>query len=216
MQSSRLAVFDLDRTIVTDNCSFSFCRYLVSQKVLPASSLFHSLFYYIRHIFFGLDLPSLHFNVFHALLKGESMEMIEKNVDPFLRNYLFSKIYPPVLLHLRRAQHLGCRTLMLSNSPSFLVSKVANMLGIEESYSTEYGVDDDHRLSHVVSIMQGEQKAAHVERIASQLFIEKGEISAYTDSFLDLPLLLSVGQPFAVNPDRLLRKFSRDHQWTIL
>jgi HAD superfamily hydrolase (TIGR01490 family) len=213
---SHLTVFDLDRTIVADNCSLNFCRYLVQKNVLPSSFLIYSLFYYLKHLFFGMSLSDLHNQVFEHLLRGKPLEQLEENVEPFLKNYLFSQIYPPVIAELRLAQHLGHYTLILSNSPSFLVEKIAQLLGVNEWRATQYAVDKERKLCHITSIMQGAEKASCVQEIAEKLSIEKEQITAYSDSFLDLPLLLTAGTPIAVNPDRKLRRFSEQHQWPIL
>ncbi len=213
---SQLTVFDLDKTIVSDNCSFVFCRYLVAKKVLPFSSLFYSLFYYVKHVFFGMSLNDLHAKIFKRLLKGRSLEKLEDKVGPFLQEYLHSKFYPPVLAKLKLAQHLGHYTLILSNSPSFLVEKIAQMLGVNEWRATEYAIDKEKNLSHIASVMQGDEKAFCVKEIADKFSISKDKITAYSDSFLDLPLLLTAGTPVAVNPDRKLRSFSLQHDWSIL
>jgi HAD superfamily hydrolase (TIGR01490 family) len=212
----QLVVFDLDRTIVADNCSFCFCRYLVTKNVLPYSSLIYSFFYSIKHIFFGMSLTDLHTKVFEHLLRGRPLKELEEHVEPFLRGYLNSRVYPPVIAQLRLAQHLGHYTLILSNSPSFLVEKIAQLLGVNEWRATHYAVDKERNLCHIASIMQGEEKASCVEKIAYKLSIPKEKITAFSDSFLDLPLLLSAGTPIAVNPDRKLRRFSELHQWAIL
>ncbi len=216
MPWSHLTVFDLDRTIVSDNCSFDFCRYLVVKKVLPSYSLLFSLFYYVKHVFFGMSLAQLHDKVFEHLLRGRSLNMIEDNVEPFLQEYLFSRIYPPAVSKLKLAQHLGHYTLILSNSPSFLVGKIAQVLGVNEWRATQYAVDNERKLCHIASIMQGEEKASCVQEIASRLAIGKDKITAYSDSFLDLPFLLTAGTPIAVNPDRKLRRFCVENQWLIL
>jgi HAD superfamily hydrolase (TIGR01490 family) len=216
MNWSHLTVFDLDRTIVADNCSLGFCRYLVRKNVLPSSSLIYSLFYYLKHVFFGMNLLNLHNRIFDHLLRGKSLEQLEENVEPFLKDYLLSQIYSPVLAELRLAQHLGYYTLILSNSPSFLVEKIAQFLGVNEWRATQYAVDKERKLCHITSIMQGEEKASCVQEIAKKLSIEKEQITAYSDSFLDLPLLLAAGTPIAVNPDRKLRRFSEQHKWSIL
>lgn len=216
MPWSHLAVFDLDRTIVADNCSFRFCHYLVAKKVLPSVSLLYSLFYYVKHVCFGMSLTRLHSKVFECLLQGRPLKIIEENVEPFLKDYLFSRIYPPVLTQLKLAQHLGHYTLILSNSPSFLVEKIAQILGVNEWRATQYAVDKERNLCHIASVMQGEQKASCVQEIADRLSIAKDKITAYSDSFLDLPFLLKAGTPIAVNPDRKLRRFSLQHEWPIL
>jgi HAD superfamily hydrolase (TIGR01490 family) len=215
-EKSGIAAFDLDRTIIAGNCSYDFCRYLIAKDVLPFSSLAYSLFYYVKHIFFGMNLSDLHDKIFEHLLKGRSLERIAENVEPFLQDYLFSRIYPPALSELRLAQHLGHYTLILSNSPHFLVEKIAHLLGVDEWRATQYAVDKEHNLCHITSIMQGEEKASCVQEIARRLSIAKEKITAYSDSFSDLPLLMTAGIPIAVNPDRKLRRFSKRHQWLIL
>ena len=163
-----------------------------------------------------MSLAQLHDKVFEHLLKGRLLETIEQHVEPFLQDYLFSRIYPPAIAKLRLAQHLGHYTLILSNSPSFLVEKIAQLLGVNEWRATEYAVDKELKLCHIASIMQGKEKASCVQEIAGRLCISKEEITAYSDSFLDLPFLLTAGTPIAVNPDRKLRRFSEEHQWAIL
>ena len=216
MQWSHLTVFDLDRTIVTDNCSFDFCRYLVAKGILPSRSLVYSLFYYLKHLLFGMSLTKLHDKIFERLLQGVSLEKIEENVHPFLQEYFFSQIYPPVLAQLRLAQHLGHYTLILSNSPSFLVEKIARLLGVNDWRATEYAVDNEKKLCHIASIFQGEDKASFVQEVAARFSIRRDCITAYSDSFLDLPLLLAAGTPVAVNPDRRLKRFSEHQNWQIL
>jgi HAD superfamily hydrolase (TIGR01490 family) len=213
---SHLTVFDLDRTLVANNSSLDFCRYLVQKNVLPSSSLLYSLFYYLKHVLFGMSLSDLHNRVFEHLLCGKSLGQLEENVEPFLKDYLFSQAYPPVFAKLRLAQHLGYYTLILSNSPSFLVEKIAQLLGVNEWRATQYAVDKERRLCHITSIMQGEEKASCVQEVAKRLSLGKEQITAYSDSFLDLPLLLTAGTPIAVNPDRKLRRFSEQRKWLIL
>lgn len=216
MPWSHLTVFDLDRTIVAANSSLDFCRYLVSKKVLPSISLLYSVFYYIKHVFFGMSLVQLHTKIFERLLRGRSLKVIEENVEPFLQEYLSSRIYAPALAELRLAQHLGHYTLILSNSPSFLVEKIAQALGFNEWRATQYAVDNELNLCHIASIMQGKEKASCMQEIADRLSIDKDKITAYSDSFLDLPFLQAAGTPVAVNPDRKLRRFSEQHKWPIL
>jgi HAD superfamily hydrolase (TIGR01490 family) len=211
-----LVVFDLDRTLVSSNCSFSFCRYLVAKGVLPLSSLLHSCCYYLRHVFFGMSLLDLHAKVFEHLLKGNPLSWFESHVTAFLQGYLPTQMYLPAIAELRRAQHLGHYTLILSNSPSFLVEKISHMLDVDEWRATRYAVDREKNLCHIASVMEGEEKASCVREIAARLSISKERIAAYSDSIHDLPLLLSVGTPVAVNPDRKLRQFSLERHWAIL
>jgi len=216
MKWSRLSVFDLDHTLVKGNCSFSFCLYLVSKNVLPAYSLLYALYYYVRHHIFGLSLEKLHNHIFQLLLRGRSLPQLEEHVELFVDTYLDKAINASTLLRLRLAQHLGHYTLILSNSPSFLVAAFAKCLGVDDWKATRYGVDQEKNLSHIDFILQGKEKADYVNELACRLHISKEDVTAYSDSYLDLPFLLTAGTPVVVNPDRKLRKYSESHDWTVL
>jgi phosphoserine phosphatase len=178
--------------------------------------MLHSAMYYFRHVFLNMSPSELHNQVFKRFLKGRTIESLEKEVDAFIEKYLEKNLYAPVLCKLKLAQHLGHFTMILSNSPSFLVKKIAKALGVNDWKGTEYAVDKEQRLCHIASIMQGEEKAACVLKIAEKLGVSSSEITAYSDSIWDLPLLLASGTAVAVSPDRKLRTYSLKHQWTII
>jgi len=209
-------VFDLDRTLIVSNCSVHFCRYLVSKGILSPLTLLHSALYYFRHVFLNMTPSELHSRIFERFLKGRSLESIEKEVDAFLERYLKSALYFPVLCQLKLAQHLGHYTLILSNSPHFLVKKIAEALGVSQWRATEYAVDKEQKLCHIASIMQGDEKASCVLKVAEELGIPSSQITAYSDSIWDLPLLLTAGKAIAVHPDRKLRAYSLKHEWKII
>jgi putative phosphoserine phosphatase / 1-acylglycerol-3-phosphate O-acyltransferase len=71
-------------------------------------------------------------------------------------------------------------------------------------------------LCHIASIMQGEDKASRVLKGAEQLGVASSQITAYSDSIWDLPLLLAAGEAVAVRPDRKLRSIARQAEWNIL
>jgi HAD superfamily phosphoserine phosphatase-like hydrolase len=212
----KLAVFDLDGTLVRGSSSFSFCHYLVKKKVLPFSAKFYAGWNYLCHLYGKRSLLQLHHCIFERLLKGRFFSSLEEHVEPFLHEFLFKSWYIPALSRLQLAQHLGEYTLILSNSPSFLVKPIARILRVDAWQATEYAVDEERRLSHVASIMQGEEKAEYVLKVAREFGFEIAAISAHTDSLLDLPLLLAAGEPIGVNPDRGLRTLCKQNNWEIL
>src|SRR5258708_281826 len=97
--------------------------------------------FYLGHLFFVLILTKLHHAIFNKILFGLSMHFLEDQVQRFLKEYLFSALYMPAVYRLRLAQHLGHYTVILSNSPSFLVKSVADFFGVNEWRATEYTLD---------------------------------------------------------------------------
>ncbi len=211
----RMSVFDLDRTLVFGNSSFAFCQYLIARGVLSHRCMGYAAWCYVRHVYFGMPLKTLHEKVFERLLRGKSIKLLESHVAPFVEHYLSRHVNPSALACLRLAQHLGEYTLILSNAPQFLVSHFALALNVHEWHSTQYAVDAQNNLTEIQSILQGEEKAARVHEVMQRLKIAKSAVTAYSDSYLDLPLLLASGTPVAVNPDRKLREFSQQQNWAL-
>ena len=125
-------------------------------------------------------------------------------------------LYYPTFNRLRRAQHQGHYTVILSNGPSFIVGPIAEYLGVNEWYSSHYDVDDKGNFSAVRFVLLGEGKATCMDELAGRLETSRSKVTAYSDSDLDLPFLKAAGTPVAVNPNAKLLKISKEHSWEVL
>lgn len=193
-----------------------FCRYLVRHKLLPKTTLIYAGWMYLRHVFLGLSLSHLHRAVFESTLKGRSLVFLERHVEPFLKQYLPSSLNHKVFARLKAAQSAGEKTLILSNSPAFLVSKFARYFGVDAWRSTEYALDSRGCLSGIRTLLNGEEKASSALKLAESWGILLKDVVAYSDSHWDLPLLQIVGRAVAVNPDRKLSRVALVRGWEIL
>ena len=160
-----------------------------------------------------LGLKALHEKVFDSILKGLSIHILQEHVESFLDDWLKEDIYFPSFSELRRAQHLGYYTVILSNSPNFLVERIAKRFNVSDCQSTEYEVDKDGTLCHISHIMDGEDKAAYVAYLLARLGEDENHVIAFSDSYSDLPLLLRADSAVVVNPDRRLNKVALKFNW---
>lgn len=211
-----ISAFDLDHTLIQGNCSASFCRYLHRHGVLSFRTVLQSLLYSIRHRFLGMTLAELHHSVFNKVLRGKPLELLEKYVDKFVTETIEKSLYMPAFLRLKRAQQLGHYTMILSNSPSFLVERFAKILKVNAFHATEYAVDENKCFQTIKKILEGKDKAHHIKTMAKKLGIFLEQITTYSDSVLDLEFLEAAGNPIAVNPDKKLRAISVQKQWSII
>lgn len=209
----QVCVFDLDRTLIKTNSSFQFCLYLYHRNVFSWLHVLRSCLYYIQHRFLGLSLTELHEKTFKTVLQGMSLSLISAHVKEFVDHWLVEALYIPAIAELRRAQHLGYYTLILSNSPSFLVKPIAEWLNVTDWKGTEYGVDKDGKLCHIAHVLSGKEKAGQLRNLIRKLGLTKNNVIAYSDSVSDLPLLESAGQAVVVNPDRKLKRISQAQNW---
>jgi hypothetical protein len=63
--------------------------------------------------------------------------------------------------------------------------------------------------------MHGAAKATAVQELADTHGIDLEHSFAYSDSSNDIPLLSSVGNPVAINPDTTLRTHARTNEWPV-
>lgn len=212
----RLSVFDLDHTLLTVNSSYHFGVYLYRQNFFSFPSLLASLCYYAYHKLFGMSVQKLHKKTFQMLFKGVSAEELQKHAAVFLEEQLTKKFYKPALERLREAQEKGDYVLILSSSPDFLVKPIAEWLGVDAWQATIYAVDDCGRLSHLASILEGQDKADYLAHLIKKMNISSSSITAYSDSHLDLPVLKMAGKAIGVVPDFYLKRICQEKGWEII
>lgn len=204
-----ISVFDLDHTLLHKNSSVFFCKYLYKKKLFSFTSILFSAFYYIRHRYFALSLASFHKKVFAKILRGLSIDLLEREVDLFLEENLESLFYPPAIERLEESRALGYQTAILSSSPDFLVSAISRRLKVDDWMASQYKIDKDRCLCQIAVIVQGEEKARWVEDKQK----EGKVIVAYSDSYLDRRFLEAADIAVVVNPDRKMQKIARQKGW---
>ncbi len=209
-------LFDLDQTLIEKNSSFAFCRHLCNQRILKKAALAQAFFSRWQSKALNLSLREIHSLLFQRVLKGLRQEDLENEVDGFLNQFLWSSIYPPTFSVLKRHQHLGAKVMLLSSSPAFLVRKVAKRLNFDHWIGTEYNLDENGRFASIKRFMDGEEKAKQLKSLCKERGILLAKTTAYSDSYHDLPFLLSAGKAVAVNPDRRLLAYAKQHQWETL
>lgn len=181
-----------------------------------ASSLFRALLIFFEYRFCDLGLQQLHNKAFHILLKGKKFSLIEEEMRQFLAADFYRFFYLPSFSRLRRAQHEGHYTVILSSSPSFIVGPIAEYLGVTHWQSSEYEIDQNGRLKRVKFVLSGEEKARYLAEFARVRQVGFDRVVAYSDSLLDLPFLLAAGKAIVVNPSKGLRQISKRKSWEII
>jgi HAD superfamily hydrolase (TIGR01490 family) len=195
----KLAIFDLDRTLLAANSSYQ-----------------SATFAYFCHRAFSTPLATLHQNHFDEFFAGKQHQIFEEQAQLFVEECCTSLIYAPAFRRLVNLRDNGHYVVILSGSPTFLVKPMAKHFGIAQGVGTEYAVDAAGHFSHVSHVMDGPDKAQFAQEIAEELEISRRDIEAYSDSHFDLPLLQIAGKAVGVNPNKKLRKLCISNGWEIL
>lgn len=214
--SPGISVFDLDHTLLNVNISYSYGSYLCREKIFSRVPFYLGVLAYFRHLFLGMPLRELHQRIFKLLFKGHYKEMISKQASLFLEKNLNSFLNDKAVKRLHEARKNGDYIVILSSSPDFLVQLVAEYFLADEWKSTIYEANSEGILSSISHVMDGEDKADYVVRLAKKLGIPLQKVVAFSDSHHDLPLLNKVGKAVGVMPNCILRKECLRKSWEII
>lgn len=211
-----ISVFDLDHTLLKENCSYSFGSFLYKKGILSFPKMCSNLGNYALHKGGIFSIERLHKKIFETTFKLLPKPFFQTWATKFLEDHLETLINQNVLDRLYAAQKEGHFTAILSGSPDFLVCIVAKHFKVNTFRATEYTVDREECFHGISSVLDGFGKANFLRKIANQLKIDLSDTYAYSDSYLDIPFLEIAGKAIGVNPDKKLKKICKSRAWEII
>lgn len=216
MSKIRLAIFDLDHTLVSTNISFAFGKFLFLKGKMPLSCMLRSSAAYFAHKVLGTSLEKVHNQILKAYLNRLPKEDLTSLSSEFIDKKLNGLLDPKVVEEMNKAYREGALISLCTSSPDFLVSLIASKLSIELWCASRYKFDKRGYLCKIDPIVNGPEKASFIQKVLEKEKISREEVIAYSDSFLDLPMFELSGHPVAVNPDRRLKRHSLLKNWRVL
>jgi HAD superfamily phosphoserine phosphatase-like hydrolase len=204
-----VSFFDLDHTLLKVNSSFQFGSYLYNNHQFSFLEMLRLIAAYGLHKVSFYSLSEVQKVIFNRLFNGHACQPIYDFAESFIDSHFQRMLYQPAIKQLKLAQELGHHTVLLSSSPDFLVELFAKRFSMDAWESTHYAIDQEQHFYGISSIFQGDDKARYVEETIRKFGVSKNQTFAYSDSYLDLPFLKSVGIPVGVNPDRMLRNWCK-------
>lgn len=184
--------------------------------MLPFNCMLRLFSFYLFYKMGIISIKQLHEATFKHFFFDLPANTVDYHATQFITQSFKKLIYLPAFSKLQEAKNEGYYTAILSSSPDFLVEKVASFFEVDIWDSTIYQKNKFNHFSHILQFMEGEQKARSLCELIHDLQIPRDDVTAYTDSYQDLPLLQSVGNPIGVNPDRRLKAICRRQHWPII
>jgi phosphoserine phosphatase len=126
-------------------------------------------------------------------------------------------IYSEAAALIAEHKAAGRDVVIVSTSGSEVVEPIAEMLGADLAVATRMAVDEAGKYTGDIEFYAyAENKAKAILELAEERGYDLSRSFAYSDSATDVPMLEAVGHPYAVNPDRALRKEAVAREWPIL
>ena len=214
----RLALFDLDNTLLAGDSDFEWAQFLIEQGVLDREVYeARNLEFYEQYKAGTLDIRQFLDFQLKPLARHERAVL-----DDWHREFMTRKI-APIISGAARAlvqKHRGDLCAIVTATNSFVTAPIAHAFGIAHLIATEPEQRDGRFTGGVAGTpCFREGKVTRVEAWLAELghtFATFERSWFYSDSINDLPLLSRVTDPVAVDPDERLRAHAERDAWPIL
>ena len=212
----RLAVFDLDRTLVPGSTLMELGRALADRRVIDRSAV-------ARHavraaVFARRGLPDARIDRVRDCVLAAAADRDQEELASVAREIgprIASGAYPAARWLIDRHHLAGDVCVVLSASPQELVEAVGAALGADEAIGTRAEVVDGRLTGRLDGpFCHGSGKLDRLRDVLGPVDLDRA--AAYADSGSDLPLLRACGHAVAVNPDRRLREEASARGWPVL
>lgn len=216
----RLALFDLDNTLLTGDSDYEWGQFLVDAGVVEREAYeAQNRVYYDQYVAGTLDIHEYLGFALRPLAEHSDADLARWHAD-FMHRRILPMIAPRaralVRSHLERADL--CALVTATNS--FVTAPIAREFGIPHLVATEPEVRDGRFTGRVAGTpCFREGKVRRVDEWLRGMGRALGafsESSFYSDSHNDLALLERVSRPVAVDPDATLAAEAAKRGWATI
>lgn len=212
-----LALFDLDETLISGDCSSLWSAFMVEQGWVANAEIFLQQDAEMMRLYaLGQMDMTEYMNWTLTPLKGRSVAEVAAMVERFVHEVIAERVYANAQTCLDEHRAQGSRTIIISASGEHLVSAIARFLGVHETLAIGVEIVDGLYTGFTQGVLTfREGKVARLMDLLNQDSTPLVSARFYSDSHNDLPLLTKVGKPVAVNPDAILLQHARQAGWPI-
>ncbi|WP_342245848.1 histidinol-phosphatase [Pseudomonas sp. OTU5201] len=213
----RLALFDLDNTLLAGDSDHAWGDYLCERGILDGIA------YKARNDEFYQDYLAGRLNIQDYLnfsldiLGRTEMAQLDQWHREFMRDCIEPIILPKAEALLAEHRAAGDKLLIITATNRFVTAPIAQRLGVETLLATECEMADGRytgRTTDVPCFREG--KVTRLARWLAENRLNLDDSSFYSDSLNDLPLLEQVTYPVAVDPDQKLRAEAERRGWPVM
>jgi len=208
-------IFDVDRTVVKKTTAQYFILTAIKEKILRYSQISNLPIELIKYKLSHLDQNFIENTV--KKLAGIKKSDLERVSEICFNKYIKQNIYCGAAQMIRSAQDKNEKVIFATSSFDFIIKPLENFFGIEGSLASKMEYKDGITTGNLdgYSVFGPKKKIASLEWIAHN-GINLKDVSFYSDSYTDIPLLEVCAIPVVVNPDNILKKHAIKNGWEIL
>jgi HAD superfamily hydrolase (TIGR01490 family) len=213
----KLALFDLDNTLLAGDSDYEWGRFLIKKGLVDEDSYeAKNNRFYEQYKQGTLDIYEFSAFSFQPLAE-RSMEELEQLHGEFMRNVIQPMIGEKALALVNKHKEQGDMVMVITATNSFITKPIVRAFGIEHLLATEPKIVNNRYTTEIDGVPCFHE--GKVQRLENWLAANNMSLQGscfYSDSINDLPLLEKVDRPVAVNPDEKLAALAQQRNWEII
>ncbi len=212
------AFFDLDKTIIAKSSTLAFSRSFYQGGLITRKSVLRSGYAQFVFLVGGADHDQMERmrRYLSEQATGWDVQTVKDIVADTLHHIVDPLVYEEavdLIEHHRREAH---DVVIVSTSGAEVVEPIGEMLGADRVIATVMVQDAGRYTGEIGFYAYAENKVLAIREMAEREGYDLANSFAYSDSSTDIPMLETVGNPYAVNPDKALRRVAVERGWPIL
>ena len=204
-----LVLFDLDETLICEDSTGLWLRWLVSQGFAPATLIEQEQALMAQYYQGSLSIEE-YMRTTLSPLEGMSTLTVSGWVRRFIQRDILPRVYPSARERMAWHQQRGDKVMVVSASGEHLVVPIAEQLEAHGALAIGVEIVDDRYSGQTYGTMT--YKDGKVTRLNDWLAIQQesafAKTWAYSDSLNDLPMLEHADHACVINPDEPLDRKS--------
>ncbi len=213
-----VAAFDLDGTVMTTNVieTYLWLRLPELGMVERASELFKVAAQLPNYLGAERKDRGVFLRQVYRRYQGARLTELERFVDERLTPFVLDRTSPEAIRRIRDHRDAGHTTVLITGVIRPLTRPFEGLF--DHIVAADLAIDGEGICTGFLTgpPMVGDSRAAWLTHFAGLHGLDLNASFAYADSHVDLPMLRTVGNPVAVNPDIGLMRAARESGWSIV
>ena len=212
------AFFDLDKTIIAKSSTLAFTKPFQAGGLISRRAVLRSAYAQFVYHVGGADHDQMEKmrEFLSSLSAGWDVQTVRDIVAETLHHVVDPLVFDEAVSLIEEHHLAGRDVIIVSASGSEVVEPIGDLLGADGVVATQMRIVDGRYTGEIDYYAYGANKALALQRLAEEHSYDLSRSYAYSDSITDIHMLEVVGHPYAVNPDRDLRREALARGWPVL
>lgn len=217
--ATRAAFFDVDNTLVRGSTLYFLGRGMYQRGFFSKADISRFVLANLRFRLTGTEKQEeiqRFQNSATDFIGGHNVEEIRDVAQAIYDEFVSPKLWQGTIEIAQSHLRAGEEVWLVTAAPEDMATLIAERLGFTGALGSKAEISNGTYTGQMTGpLLHGKEKSVAIKQLAEIRNFNLSQCFAYSDSHNDLPLLLAVGKPSAINPDAILRLRALRDNWPI-